>query len=129
MNKRISSFTYGAKLLRIQDLTKVQVSNIRTVIFALLGIAMLRVWYRTFFDKEFVGIDRPISIKWSCEGISFRGVFFKIDVPLENVVEYKVAGLAHAKTLDIKVRTADGTVLRVQSVPQTSLTPCVHQSK
>ena len=74
---------------------------------------MLPFWYKTFFDRTFVGADRPLLIQWSDEVTRFRGAHFDIEVPNENILGYKVVGFRsnnEAFTLKVKVRKKNGTV-------------------
>jgi len=74
---------------------------------------MLPFWYKTFFDRTFVGADRPLWIQWSDDSIRFRGVFFEIEVPIKNVIEYKMFGFKAFNTtftLKVTVRKINGDV-------------------
>ena len=74
---------------------------------------MLPFWCKTFFDRTFVGPDRPLWIQWSDDSIRFRGTFFDIEVPIGNVIGYKVIGLRVLNTtfsLKVKVRKINGSV-------------------
>ena len=74
------------------------------VLFILVCGAMLPFWYKTFFDRTFVGPDRPLWIQWSDDSIRFRGVFFDIEVPIKNVIGYKTIGFkAFNTTFTLKV--------------------------
>jgi len=74
---------------------------------------MLPFWYRTFFDRTFVGVDRPLLVQWSDEATRFRGAHFDIEIPNENIIGYKVVGFRSmntAFTLKVKVRKKNGAV-------------------
>jgi hypothetical protein len=74
------------------------------VLFILVCGVMLPFWYKTFFDRTFVGLDRPLWIQWSDDSIRFRGVFFEIEVPIKNVIGYKMIGFKiHNMTFTLKV--------------------------
>ena len=74
---------------------------------------MLPFWYKTFFDRTFVGLDRPLWIQWSDDSIRFRGVFFEIEVPITNVIRYKTFGFKAFNTtftLKVTVRKINGDI-------------------
>ena len=87
-----------------------------TVIIVLFIFAcgvMLPFWYKTFFDRTFIGLDRPLWIQWSDNSIRFKGVFFEIEVPIKNVIEYKIIGFKIHNTtftLKLKVRKTNGDI-------------------
>jgi len=62
------------------------------VFMAGLGVAMLPIWYKTFFDRTYVGIDRVLSVEWSPECISFRGGYFHLEVPPCDVLSFSTRG-------------------------------------
>ena len=71
---------------------------------------MLPFWYKTFFDRTFVGLDRPLWIQWSDDSIRFRGVFFEIEVPIKNVIGYKMIGFKAFNTTKVTVRKINGDI-------------------
>jgi hypothetical protein len=74
---------------------------------------MLPFWYKTFFVRTFVGVDRPLLVQWSDEVTRFRGAHFDIEVPNENILGYKVVGFRRtntAFTLKVKLRKKNGAV-------------------
>jgi len=87
--------------------------TVLTVLMVFVGGIMSPFWYRTFFDRTFVGLGRPLSVQWSESDIHFRGVYFDIAVPVENILAYKVLGFRGNNTtftLKLKVRKINGTV-------------------
>jgi hypothetical protein len=83
------------------------------VLFIFVCVVMLPYWYKTFFDRTFIGLDMPLCIQWSDDSIRFRGVFFEIEVPITNVIEYKMFGFKAFNTtftLKVTVRKINGDV-------------------
>ena len=83
------------------------------VLVVFVCVVMLPYWYKTFFDRTFVGLDRPLWIQWSDDSIRFRGVFFEIEVPIENVIRYKMIGFKAFNTtfiLKVTVRKINGDI-------------------
>ena len=87
------------------------------IIFALpviiVGLLMLPFWYKTFCDPTFVGPDRPVRVQWSNARICFSGAYFDIEVPVSNILGYRVVGFrkwSSTFTLNVKVRKTDGSV-------------------
>ena len=81
---------------------------------AFLGLITVPFWYKTFFDRDFVGLDRPLSVQWSYDGLRFRGAYFIVEVPVQNVLQYKVIGFKQrerAFMLKVKVRRTKGSVI------------------
>jgi len=92
------------------------VVTIIIVFVVFISGVMLPFWYKTFFDRTFVGPDRPLLIQWSDEVIRFRGAYFDIEIPICNVLEYKAIGLRScntAFTLKMKVKKANDSVERM----------------
>lgn len=58
-----------------------------------LGVALLPVWYKTFFDCTYPGIDRVISVEWTPACISFRGGYFHLEVPPSDVLAFRTWGV------------------------------------
>ena len=86
------------------------------ILAVMVGVAMLPLWYKTFFDRNSVGLDQPFLVQWSDEVIRFRGAYFDIEVPVSNVLGYKAIGLRSCNTafvLKMKVKKASGVVERM----------------
>ncbi len=82
------------------------------IFMALVGLALLPLWYKTFFRRDCVGMDRPIVVEWSEDEIVFRGAYFRIAVPVENVVSYKTIGVKSVNSLHmlkVVVRKTEGS--------------------
>lgn len=83
------------------------------VLFVFVCGVMLPYWYKTFFDRTFIGPDRPLRIQWSDNSIRFKGVFFEIEVPIKNVIKYNTIGFKTHNTtfsLKLKIRKTNGDV-------------------
>lgn len=75
-----------------------------------IGTLMIPFWYRTFFDKDYIGADRPLSVQWSPFAICFRGAYFQFEVSLNDIVSFReLSGLWH-KCLLVRVRKQDGKI-------------------
>ncbi len=88
---------------------------IKTIAIALvfLGLLMIPFWYRTFFDENFVGLDRPVAVQWSSDTVSFKGSFFLISVPIKNIITFTTMGicwLPKGFMVKVKVRGPTGHV-------------------
>lgn len=82
------------------------------VLIVLVGLVMIPFWYKTFFDRQFVGPDRPIAVQWFCDQISFRGAYFNVKVPAANILQYKAIGFKKWETafiLKLKVKMPNGS--------------------
>jgi hypothetical protein len=85
-------------------------------VFILIGIAILMAifmipfWYKTFFDRIFIGASPLLFIEWSDDEIHFRGAYFDIIIPPGNIIKYKVTGLYmwDPYMVAIKIKTSAG---------------------
>lgn len=80
---------------------------IRIITIALLcvGLLMAPFWYKTFFDRTFIGPDRPLLIQWSPERVLFSGGYFKLDVPMKDILGFQPIGYGGSeRTFILKVR-------------------------
>lgn len=57
-----------------------------------VGVAMVPLWYRTFFDRRSPGLEATYAVRWSANEITFAGRFFEIRIPPERVLAYSVIG-------------------------------------
>jgi hypothetical protein len=73
--------------------------RVLTVASVVAGGVMVPVWWRTFFDRGFVGMDRPYLVEWSSDTLAFRGCFFDLTVPIERVTKWRVVGFKSAEYL------------------------------
>lgn len=95
-----------------------------TILLVSIAVLMLPFWYKTFFDRTFVGPDRPLWVQWSSDQVRFQGAYFNIEVPLEKILEYKVVNPYTFRTiptykvinskrtfiLKVKVKKANGAI-------------------
>jgi len=91
------------------------------LLFTFLGIVLLPYWYKTFFDSQFVGFDRPTFIQWSEEEILFRGFYFKVKIPLKDILNYSVSGIRwfeRSYIIIIRIKKPDNSIEYI-SVPTT----------
>lgn len=82
----------------------------------LIGMLMLPLWYKTFFDNDSVGLDQPIELHWSENIVSFRGGYFYIEVPVENILDYQKVGIKRWNstfTLKVKVRKLNNVIVNM----------------
>lgn len=78
------------------------------VLLFIASLALTPIWSRTFFDQSYVGCDSPDLVEW-CEGrIRFRGSYFDVDVPIQNVISFRVGRAMHTWYLSVKVARYDG---------------------
>ncbi len=82
------------------------VFRVVAAMFLSIALVMIPFWYRTFWDKHFVGLDRPLVVEWSRNVIWFRGAFFDIEVPVGDVVAFHTIGFR---------RLRDGFMLKVST--------------
>jgi len=76
-----------------------------TVSVAVVIFAMFPVWYKTFFDNTYIGIDGPLRVQWSAERVVFTGAYFKLDVGVEDILHYRIIGFrAFESTFMLKLR-------------------------
>jgi hypothetical protein len=91
------------------------IKGLITLLF-LVGVFMLPFWYKTFFDKDFVGLDRPIVLHWSENIVSFRGGYFYIEIPVENILDYQKIGIKRWNstfTLKVKVKKLNNAIVNM----------------
>ena len=80
-------------------------------VVAAIGIGMLPFWFRTFFDTTFIGPDRPLFVQWSDDRIQFCGGYFRLDVPVKDILFFKTIGFCRSERtfmLKITIRKANG---------------------
>ena len=84
--------------------------EIKLLIFLSTAVSafMIPIWYRTFFSKEFIGLDRTVSIEWSDETTLFKGVYFLIRISLMDVqcYEEKTAFLTGHVIVKVTIKTS-----------------------
>lgn len=84
---------------------------VMTVLYIVLFVASLAlspIWARTFFDLSYVGCDSPDLVEWSDSMIRFRGSYFDIEVPVQNLVSFKVGTVINIWQVNVKVAKFDG---------------------
>lgn len=82
-----------------------------TIALICVGLLMIPFWYKTFFDKTFIGPDRPLFVQWSPERVLFRGGYFKLDVPVKDILRFQPIGFRwseRAFMLKVRIRKPDG---------------------
>lgn len=83
------------------------------ILFIGVGLAALPTWYRTFFDRSSAGMDQALSIEWSTERVVFRGSSFEIDVPVKDLVKYRLVGAIKKERmccLDVMFKKPNGKI-------------------
>ncbi|NCC50581.1 MAG: hypothetical protein EOM20_05125 [Spartobacteria bacterium] len=78
-----------------------------------IGLIMIPFWYRTFFDKTFIGPDRPICVRWTADNLFFFGCYFEIHVCARDILDYQVIGFRKYERMfmiKIKMRKPNGKI-------------------
>jgi hypothetical protein len=88
------------------------------LIIVFLGVVLLLaipLWYNTFFNKERVGVDRLICVKWSENRIQFRGTYFEISIPVEDILSFIVKNERGfgMQIIKVKLRTSQGKIEKI----------------
>jgi hypothetical protein len=79
------------------------------------GVAMLPVWFKTFFKRNYLGVGWLISVEWSPGCIAFRNPYSYIEVSPEDVLSFRTSGfrwINQAFVLKVWIKGSDGSKQR-----------------
>lgn len=75
-----------------------------------LAVGILPLWYKTFFDRLSIGLDRLVSIEWDERTVQFRGIYFDLSIPVSDVLHCAYRAADRSPSLTLRIRTPKGKV-------------------